>query len=653
MHCTRPTPRCNGRLLAAWLCALLASWAASLPATAQQPAVAAADPKPWRVVILQGVDPAQPAMQQYDRAFRGALLAAAPGPVTFFTDTLDSPRFPGSTLEPEFLALVTKKYASQPVDLVVGVGDGSVDFLERHHATLWPGAPVVLSAIDETKLRGNALSARTPSVAWKLDIDGTLDLVEKLQPAARRLVVIGGNSEVDQQLVASVTGRAGLRPLWQVEAWRGLTVTRLREQLAALDSGSAVIFTTMYRDAGGRASFPADALARFADASRAPIYGLYGTYIGRGAVAGQVVDFEDTGRRTAALAAGLLQGQPLPASAWRTLAPTRCVADYTPMAALGLRVSDLPAGCELRNAPRNLWSEYRAVVLVAAAVLLLQALTIATLLVQRRRRQQAEADALQRRSELSRAMRFAAIGELTASIAHEINQPLGAILSNADAAELLLKAGKATPEDLREILADIRRDDLRAHEVIRRLRALLEKHEVEHRDLHLHPVLDDVLALLAPEARRRGVSIDHAFEAADDRLHGDPVQLQQVLLNLGLNALDAMEPTEPARRRLRITTADRGDRLELTVADRGHGIEPARRQTVFESFYTTKPRGLGLGLPIVRAIVEAHQGNIAISPNEGGGTVFTVTLPRRLIAHAAAATSISTNAAPGLIEGAS
>jgi len=310
--------------------------------------------------------------------------------------------------------------------------------------------------------------------------------------------------------------------------------------------------------------------------------------------------------------------------------PNRCVADFRQLQAHGLSAADLPAGCELRNPPRNLWTEYRGFVLAAAGVVTLQALSIAALLLQRRRRRHAEADALQRRTELSRAMRFAAIGELTASIAHEINQPLGAILSNADAGELMIRNGQATPEALREILADIRRDDLRAHEVIRRLRALLERHEVVHGAMRLHPALDEVMALLAPEARRRSVTLERHFDAADDRLYGDPIQLQQVLLNLALNAMDAMADTEPARRQLHIGTAGDGDKLQLVVADRGTGIDAADHGKVFESFFTTKPHGLGLGLPIVRAIVEAHEGRVELEAQAGGGSRFTVTLPRRL-----------------------
>jgi signal transduction histidine kinase len=590
--------------------------------------------RPWRVVVLMSLDPAQPAVQQHDRAFRAALQAAAPGPVTFFTDTLDTTRFDARALEPEFLALTARKYANQPVDLVVGLGNGSVDLLIRRHAALWPGAQVLFSAIDDARLKDAARAGKLPYVGWKLDIDGTLDLIEALQPGARRLLIVGGNTAFDLEQTAAVTALADARPRWLTETWNDLDIDTLRERLSALDTGSAVIFTTMYREGSGRATFPVDALARFAGASGAPIYGLYSTYIGRGAVAGKVIDFEDSGRRTAELAATLLLGRAQADGTLHRLAPTRCIVDLARLETYGLEVAGLPAGCELRNPPRNLWTEYRGVVLAAAGVLLLQALTIAALLLQRRRRRQAEADALQRRTELSRAMRFAAMGELTASIAHEINQPLGAILSNADAADLLLQRGNASTEELREILADIRRDDLRAHEVIRRLRALLEKQEVEHRVIQLHAALAEALALLEAEARRRGMVLEHRLEASDDCMLGDPVQMQQVLLNLGLNAMDAMADTAPADRRLSIATADAGNAIQLTVADHGSGVEASRRTAIFESFYTTKPHGMGLGLPIVRAIVEAHEGRIEVSARDSGdparGALFTLTLPRRL-----------------------
>jgi C4-dicarboxylate-specific signal transduction histidine kinase len=221
------------------------------------------------------------------------------------------------------------------------------------------------------------------------------------------------------------------------------------------------------------------------------------------------------------------------------------------------------------------------------------------------------------------------MGELTASIAHEINQPLGAILSNADAAELMLRSGCASPEALRDILADIRRDDLRAHEVIRRLRGLLEKREIEHSPISLHAALREVLSLIEPEARERGIALEVHLNATDDQLVGDAIQLQQVLLNLAMNAMDAMDTTPVGLRRLSVTTTETAQEIELSVADSGVGIQPANLGRVFDSFYTTKPDGMGLGLPIVRAIVEAHQGSITAQLHSEGGALMQVRLPKQ------------------------
>jgi signal transduction histidine kinase len=611
---------------------------ASAPAARSAPAPDA----PWRVVILMTTDPALPAMQQHDRALRAELRAAAPGGVTFFTDTLDTFRFDYRDVGPEFLALQRKKYVGQPVDLLVGVGERAVDVIREQREALWAGVPIVISGLDEASLDPAGLPAGAGQAAWRLDIEGTLSLIESLQPRARRLIVVGGAADADRTLVERVASRSEARARWPTERWTSYSIEQLRDRLGVLDTDTAVVFTTMSRDTNGRTRFPGDALAELAAASRAPIYGLFGSYLGRGVAAGSVVDFEAGGRRAAELGIRMLRGEPAPGAGAAPAPPVRCAADHLQLRRHGLDASALPPGCELRNAPRSLWTEYRGFVIAAAAVVALQALTIGGLLLQRRRRHLAELDSDQRGLELARAMRFAAMGELTASIAHEINQPLGAILSNADAAELQLRLGTATHEGLREILADIRRDDLRATEVIRRLRGLLEKHEVEHGRMALHPALRDALALLEPEARRRGVTIDTTLDATDDLLLGDPVQLQQVLLNLAINAMDAMASTPQAARHLSVATADLGDRIAITVADRGTGIPPGMHRKVFESFHTTKPHGMGLGLPIVRAIVDAHDGRIVIDAHKDGGTVVTVTLPRRLADSPVAAAHFAT-----------
>ena len=180
-----PGPDLLHRVLSLAVVALLTLHGAGALAQADTPAHR---PEPRRVLILMGVDPALPAVRQHDDAFRSALRAASPDGVTFFTDTLDALRFDYATIAPEFLALQRKKYAAQRVDLVVGVAEGSIGFLGAHAQALWPGVPLLFSAMESASVERTQRLPGATYVTWRLDIEGTLDLVESLQPRANRLI---------------------------------------------------------------------------------------------------------------------------------------------------------------------------------------------------------------------------------------------------------------------------------------------------------------------------------------------------------------------------------------------------------------------------------------------------------------------------------
>jgi PAS domain S-box-containing protein len=231
---------------------------------------------------------------------------------------------------------------------------------------------------------------------------------------------------------------------------------------------------------------------------------------------------------------------------------------------------------------------------------------------------------------LAHAQRLATVGELTALIAHEINQPLGAILSNADAAEMLLEKQNPRLDEVRQILTDIRKDDLRASEVIRRMRTLLRKRDVEMLPLDLNGAVSEVLRLIETDARRRGVAVEAELDSGLPVVPGDKVHLQQVLLNLVVNSMEAMADTPETKRRLAVCTRRAPDGgAEILVTDAGHGIPADRPQKLFESFYTTKKEGMGLGLSIARSIIEAHHGRIWAENNTDGGATFHFTLPTK------------------------
>jgi PAS domain S-box-containing protein len=248
----------------------------------------------------------------------------------------------------------------------------------------------------------------------------------------------------------------------------------------------------------------------------------------------------------------------------------------------------------------------------------------------------AEAEAALQRQEVAHLMRVSVLGELSGAIAHEINQPLTAILSNAQAALYML--GKSSPDlaEVRAVLQDIVHEDNRAGEVIHRLRNLIRKGEKESERIDLNDLVNSTIALLNSELIGRRVNIKLDLASVLPATFGDPVQLQQVLLNLVMNAMDAMASTPMAQRLVTVSThATRTGPVEVRVKDCGCGIRADDKGRLFEPFYTTKDHGLGLGLAICATIVHAHEGDLTLTNDDGGGAVAVFTLPAQKLMMAA------------------
>jgi PAS domain S-box-containing protein len=242
-------------------------------------------------------------------------------------------------------------------------------------------------------------------------------------------------------------------------------------------------------------------------------------------------------------------------------------------------------------------------------------------------RKQAEQQIERQRNELAHVTRVTTMGQLASSLAHELNQPLGAILRNAEAGELFLQDPSPDLDELRAILADIRKDNQRAGEVIDRMRDLMKHRKPERRSLDLNLLAGDVVTLMRHDVEKRRVRLALETDPSLPPVHGDRVQLQQVLLNLLLNAMDALDDNPPARRLVTVRARHVGATVEVTVSDTGHGISADKLLRVFEPFFSSKHNGLGMGLAISRSIIEAHGGRLWAENNEAGGATFTITLP--------------------------
>lgn len=247
----------------------------------------------------------------------------------------------------------------------------------------------------------------------------------------------------------------------------------------------------------------------------------------------------------------------------------------------------LPPGSEILFREPTLWDRYSWQMLLIAAVILIQAGFIGGLLHERHRRQLAEIESRQRLTELAHANRYSAVGELTTSIAHELNQPLGSILTNAETAELMLKATSPDINEIRQILADIRRDDQRASEVIRRLRSVLKKRPFEIKDTELNDTVREAIGLVTALADGRRITLAYAPAAAELHVKGDPVQLQQVVLNLIINALDAVSDADMKKREVSVSTGRAGATPRSGSPTRVRALRSATSRT--SSIHSSRP----------------------------------------------------------------
>jgi C4-dicarboxylate-specific signal transduction histidine kinase len=275
------------------------------------------------------------------------------------------------------------------------------------------------------------------------------------------------------------------------------------------------------------------------------------------------------------------------------------------------------------------WERYKTTIFVVSGILLAQGATIAALVVQGRRRQVAQREAAEQRLEVARLSRVSQLGALSGAITHELNQPLTAILANAEAGLRLLKQTPPDLQEVRDILGDIAEDDRRASKIISDLRSLMEGKRTRHDPVDINEVARDVVRLVESESLIRGVRLVLRFWPRPLVVLGDTDQIKQVILNLAMNGMDAMEEQPERSRLLTVETVRREDGwCTIAFEDEGRGLSGKVAEEAFRPFVSTKPNGLGMGLAICQTIAEAHRGTIGFEARDRGARVVFALPPR-------------------------
>ena len=610
----------------------------SLGALAMVASLAASAADVESVLVLYSASRLLPANVAGDRGIREALRGARGSVPEVYDEFLDASRFEDTAHAQALANYLREKYAARRPAVLIAIDDTALEFLLRHRTSLFPRVPIVHAGIPEGRLQSLApLPGDVIGVPVAYRFAETIELALRLRPQARRVVIVTGTSAQDREWERQLRRDAAqLRDRATFEFDAGMTAAAVEARLRNLPADAVVFTPGFFRDGAGTHTLPRDTAAAMAAASAVPVFGPFDTFIGTGVVGGYVPSFEGIGRQAGELAGALLAGAAPTSLRVPAAAANRLVVDWRAVRRWNIDPTTVPADADIRFREPTLFEAHRTEVFVALAVFVLQAALIVGLLIERRRRRVAESAVLAQRSQLAHASRLAVAGELTGSIAHEINQPLGAILSNADAADLILQSGADRREEVRAILADIRRDDLRASEVIRALRALLAKHEVTKAPCDANEVVRDIEPVLRGEARRREVAFDVRYANGPAPFVGDRVQIQQAVINLALNAMEAMSDAQVQPRRVSVSIEPTAGWIAIAVRDRGPGIAPGQMAQLFDPFFTTKRSGMGLGLSIVRTLVEAHGGRVRAENRASGGAVFHVELPAAIIADVAA-----------------
>lgn len=589
-----------------------------------------------RILLLHQAGVDEPLRARFDVAFVDAVRATRSIPIDLYEETIETRRFPGSQQSWLMKEYLRNRYADRTIDVIVAPAIGSLMFARLNREMF--GSPAIVAIVPPSGqiVDRHGYITGLQGGSW---VNGTVDLALSLLPGTRSVFVVDGarDDTGEQETEAERELKARARHLSLVFL-RNLPLGDLVSRVAAIPANSIVLFVRQTMRSHSEDVDQFEALEQIVKAAPVPVLSQVEGFMGHGILGGHLWRFEADAKRLADMATRIANGvavRDIPIGF-----PTYAnIIDWRQLQRWNIPESRLPTGSIVLFRPQSFFELYRWYVAVGLFVFTAQLALIVGLLVQRIWRRRAEADARRTREHLAHLTRVSAMGELAASLAHELNQPLTAIRANAQAGRRLLSADGPPQGELREILQDIVDDNKRAAEVIRRMREMVSKRTPERGHVDANAVVHAVTRLVASDSIIRQVSIDLDLAAETLIVDADRVQLEQVVLNLLLNALDAASMSNRVPPKVVIATnmSDRHS-AHVIVRDNGPGLKTGSEWQVFEPFYTTKESGMGMGLSIARSIIEAHGGNIWAATAVELGAEFHFTLPR---AAATAATRIA------------
>jgi len=582
-----------------------------------------------RVLVLTFNRPTSPVTYRWSRGIQSVLGPRLPNEIDLDIEYLDLQRFN----DEQYLSLVRDlfryQYLKAQPDLIIAVFSISLEFLLRAGEDLFPGVPVVFFDAERSFLEGQPERPNTIGVFGDETYKETLDLALSLHPDTQHLTVVAGSEVIAEgylktarRVFETFEDRVGIS--YRV----GLPMKDILQEVSDLPDNALVIYLPVLSDGTGKTFEAPESLALISEASNVPVYSCWDVLFGHGMVGGYVSSFEEMGRTAAELGLRILDGERVADIPVTSETDFKYMFDWRQLKRWSISVDRLPPGSIVEFQEFTYWDQHKGGIIGALLLITLQTLVISFLVQQRRMRRRTEETLLEVQSDLAHIDRVVTVSALTSALAHEINQPLAAMRSYAQAALRCMDMDPPSYDKVRRALEGVVSDNKRAAAVVNRLRDLVKRGTIEREQLDVNSIIHEVMALINSDIVLRNASINLDLHPNLQDIYGDSVQMQQVLMNLLTNALHATEDQPRDVRKIAVKTRpENRSGVRVSISDLGDGIPPDKVEEVFAPFHTTKAKGLGLGLSICRTIIEAHGGRIWAENNPNGGATFLFTLP--------------------------
>lgn len=581
-----------------------------------------------RVMVLHSFGRDFKPWSEYGKAIRTELERQSPWPIDIFDHSLVAARSGDEEVEKVFVEYLRALFAKSPLDLIIGIGAPAATFVQRNRKE-FADTPMVLTAIDERRVQFAKLTANDVAVPVRINYLAAFENILQVLPNTDHVMVVVGTSPIEKfwkdEIAREVQPLAGrIKMTWTDD----LSFDELLKTASKLPPRSAIFWELMIVDAAGVVHEGNAAMAKLYDVASAPIFSYDESFFGREMVGGPFLQVTDTSRQTAAIAVRILGGEKAGDIKVTPVQFARPVFDWRLLQRWNISESNLPHGSEILFRQPTAWDQYRWQIIAIAVAVLLQAALIHWLLYERRQRRLSEVLARNTLSELARANRLATGNELSASIAHEVMQPLTGIVSSANAGLRWLSSSTPDIERARAMLGQVVAAGHRAGEVVRAIRAVFKQGADNRQPVAVNDLILIVLNLARDGLKEHKIEVQTQLDENLPMVQADSIQLQQVFLNLIVNAVDAMKALPPEERRLlSIQSRNEEGGIGVSVDDTGPGVAPEMLDQIFKPLFTTKREGLGLGLSICRSIVEAHHGRVWASQRQPRGLAVHVHFP--------------------------